>query len=279
MNSIEVSSIFNKPYDEFKVTWLIKTTYSLVLQYPEGIDINIPRTYRSVSKLKFNISVNTSIYPEHWKWMIDAVTLNYPYTLIIFDIGKGKTSIEHKDKSLTFALSDDYDNQFSLYLPLEYCRQDFIDSCEKMIDIYASQEGQKILANNRYSNTACVPGLTMFEIPTRYQDLHEILQIHPKEFLVFLWNEMKSLILYYTTHSNPRGYILISSNQIKQLQDWLSSEDKVLTLVLYTPYYCTLIFKKEDTCVHVMRHYSNGRSTFSIPNEHIPKLKDFLIKS
>jgi hypothetical protein len=134
MHSIDVTETWEDEFKESHVSIIIKTLYSIKLKYPEGIEIDIPRTYRSVYKFKFRINSDTRVFAEHWGWLIDAITKNYDYR-IIFNHTDSESSVQVKDGALIFTVYNEGAEAYH-YLPLEYHRDDAIEMCRQIQAIY-----------------------------------------------------------------------------------------------------------------------------------------------
>lgn len=270
MNTIDIKSKYDSEYNCFSVTWIIKSIYQIKLCYPEGIEIDIPRTYRSIYTFGFNIEYYTAIFSKHWEWLIKSIQENYPYE-ILFNNYEGRSSIKHENQSIIFAVCNEIDTESSYYLPLEYVKDDFIKACTQMIQMYPNQRSviiQNLDENNQPIDLTGSQLPTESQLPTKYKNIRQILDIHPKNFPVFVMDESSNKIIYCLSHSNIRTNLPLSREHIKPLYDWLNSNDKQCNI-------------NTLTCYKGKKHLKIRETTsglFGIENEHVEKLKDFLSK-
>lgn len=188
----------------------IKMMSTLKLHYPDGIEIDLPRTYRSVYQHRFDISCCTQVFLEHWNWLIDAIQKNYSYS-ISFDHGEAQRSISHADRAITFEVAhlssyrESYE-QSRFYLPLEYCRDDFIVACQKIIDIY-----------RRYQHVV--------EFDKRTPKMLATLAISPLELPRFYveTRDANIIVTYHQSHyKRPRKFQLLHCD-IRPFRSWIDS--------------------------------------------------------
>lgn len=236
MHSITVKSTFDSkdPKDPkwINVTWTIKTTYSFKLCYPTGIEYDLPKSYRSVNQFIFVIDKTRPVFVEHWKWLVNSIQENYDYEIYLDKSDAAETVISHKDNAITFSLSTNgCGDEFRMYLPLEYVKEEFLNACREMIAIYESKEGQTILDEIK---TAKYKRQSKYDISrdiydcSRWEDNLNILAIHPNEFPTFIFKRAPGHheIIYCRSHASVTNHIYISSHEMKKLLDWLENSDQ-----------------------------------------------------
>lgn len=135
MHSIDVTEKWEDEFNESHVSIVIKTLYAIKLHYPEGIEIEIPRTYRSIYKFKFRIDAETRVFSEHWGWLSEAITKKFDYDLVL-NHNDSKSSLQVKDDTLIFTVWYDGGAEAYQYLPLEYHRDEAIKMCQQIQAIY-----------------------------------------------------------------------------------------------------------------------------------------------
>lgn len=265
MNYIEVASVSFKPLNQIQITWLIKQVYSVKLHYPDGIEIDIPRTYRSVYKFGFTIDSKMHVCSEHWNWLIQSVHNNYPYNLILNN-SDPVLHIQHANKAIT--IGDSECNCF--YLPLEYAQEEFINACKKMYDIFSSADCQLIL--NSKTGLIMV-GTNLWHHP----EIQEICKIDPLEFPVFRFKGgLDPKVNCYISHIN-KHVLPINTAKVKDLYEWLNSDNSSFT------YNQTIVeinlIKRSDCIVINSSSFLSNFKSFSISNRDVHKLKECLAKS
>lgn len=231
MHSFELKHNYDPDEKHGQISVLIKTVYSLKLQYPDGIEIDIPRTHRSVYRFDFGFSPNTIIFADHWNWLIRAIQMKTPYE-IIFENGR----IEYRDDALiwsvnvTDAMAQDISRIITipsnantttasaLYLPLEYCREDAIQVCREIAAIY--QDYDSIIGS--YSNDGSF--------------IRQVLQIEPSRFpLLSRSNLDVDCYIYHQSHCRRRGLTIRTYHQLETVS-WLESSSAGQTWIRHRDY-------------------------------------------
>jgi hypothetical protein len=174
MHSLELQHTYDSNKQEGRLTVLIKTLYSIKLQYPTGIEFDIPKTYRSIYRFNCGFGTRGLIFADHWNWLIRAIQAKTPYTIRL-----DYSQIEYRDDAIIWSVNSmvPYGSTpqpvttSSFYLPLEYCRDDMLRICQEISAIY------------RQYDTMIGSGLDELD----RQIARQIVQLEPTKFPVVIW--------------------------------------------------------------------------------------------
>jgi hypothetical protein len=274
MHSLELQHTYDSNKQEVRLTVLIKTLYSIKLQYPTGIEFDIPKTYRSI--YRFNFSFGTGgcrlIFAEHWNWLIRAIHAKTPYTIRL-DYGQ----IEYRDDAIIWSVNSmvPYGSTpqpvttSSFYLPLEYCRDDMLRICQEISAIY--QQYDNVIGSHyqQYHNMIMI-GSESDELAR--QIARQIAQLEPTKFPVVIWGVY--FLIYYNSHSD--NHILdIPEYYRERLRRWLESTTIGQTFSLFTSHDSKYKWTRQADHLHIGMYddvYEIERSSFDMPVTLIPRL-------
>lgn len=247
-------------YDEVTITILIKTLSTIKLHYPDGIEIDLPRTYRSVFSFSFVISPysRSSLLPKHFEWLIEAIQKRTPYKLIATSYG----SVEYQDDAIVWITGYDY-AESSYYLPLEYCRDDVIHIFRQIINIY-----------ERYLTT--IIHVTKIE--------RNLANLAPTKFPVLVRSHGME-IRYYRNHFYNDLFSLSDieeNDQTQSILDVLNSyqhSDNAHNSIEYVVFDANtqkIIFRDQDIEINTSNDDGTTAISWSLPMTFLPRLRALL---
>jgi hypothetical protein len=264
MYTIEVTeaneAFWPSPQSNVGVIVTIKMLSTIKLHYPDGIEFDLPRTYRSVYQYRFDISRHARVFPEHWGWLIDAIQKNYSYELN-FSHNENQRFIRYADGAITFELAhissyrDGYE-QARFYLPLEYCRDDFITACRSIQDIYHKHH-DTLQFDRRTAKMLTSLAISPLELP---------------HFQVTV-TDVDWTIVYYSNHDTRSRTFHVPGGQLSAFRAWLQFYQA-------KPGESGSVFDGTDGSqikvysgrAFISIHDSQHRHMINIPSDHVPRL-------